>query len=347
MSSPPQDNQTDFVIHPHIVMDRDGEVLQCLVKATFELDASAGLLELAPEARQRPVRFADIPWGEPEKSSIAYPSDTGVRKPGTDVIVVASAHPPKGAEVTQFDAYARVGQLRKVIRIFGLRVWQEQGSGMSAPRPATEVEVRYDNAWGGIDDTDPARYLEEPRNPVGKGLARDPARLSHQIAPSIEDPDFPILTASSRPPPAGLGAIGRSWEPRRKYVGTYDKAWKELRAPLPPSDEDDRINNCASPGLTANPPLRGNEACGFLNLIPGGGALEFTLPALGVEIEFRVKDRAPVVVRPHLDTVLFDLYGVGPDFPPTVELGWRAYVKAPRRIEHSLTIVRELKLNGR
>src|SRR5690606_1005628 len=179
------------------------------------------------------------------------------------------------------------------------------------------------------------------------GVARDPARLSHTIAPNIEDPDYPILTAGTRPPPAGLGAIGRSWEPRQRYVSTYDKALKELRAPLPPADEDDRINQCASPGLIANPPLRSNESCGFLNLIPGGSALEFKLPAVGVEVEFRVKDRAPVVFRPHLDTVLFDLYSVGPEFPPTVELGWRAYVKAPRRIEHSLTIVRELKLESR
>lgn len=344
MSSPPQDNQTDFTIHPHIVLDKDGEVLQCLVKATFELDRDSGRLELAPEARQRAVRFADIPWGEPEKSSIAYPADIGVRKPGTDVVVVASAYPPPG-DGSQFDAYVRVGNLHKVLRIFGLRVWQEQGSGLSAPRPATQVEVRYDNAWGGMDDSDPARYVEEARNPIGKGVARDPSALTHQVAPCIEDPAFPIVTAGTRPPPAGIGAIGRSWEPRRRYVGTYDKTWKALRAPLPPADEDDRIHQCASPGLIAYPPLRGTEACGFLNLTPSGGALEFTLPGVAVEVEFRVKDRAPVTLRPHLDTLLIDLYGVGPDFPPTVELGWRAYVKAPRKLAHSLTIVRELKVN--
>lgn len=345
MSAPPQDNQTDFVIHPHLVMDKDGEVLQCLVKATYELDRESGLLEVAPEPRRRGVRFADIPWGEPEKSSIAYPADIGVRKPGTDVVVIASAYPPPG-EPSSFDAYVRVGPLHKVLRIYGLRVWQEQGSGLSAPRPATPVEVRYDNAWGGVDDSDPARYLEEPRNPVGRGITRNPATLTHQLAPCIEDPGSPLLTSMTRPPPAGIGAIGRSWEPRRRYVGTYDQTWKELRAPLPPADEDDRINHCASPGLIADPPLRGTEACGFLNLTPGGRALEFRLPAIGVEIEFRVKDRHPAVTRPHLDTVVVDLYGVGPDFPPIIELVWRAYVKAPRKLEHSLTVVRELKLSN-
>lgn len=345
MSSPPQDNQTDFIIHPHVVLDKDGEVLQCLVKATFELDSASGLLELAPESRQRGVRFADVPWGEPDKSSIAYPADIGVRKPGTDVVVVAMAHPPPGAP-TSFDVYVRVGPLHKVLRVFGLRVWQEQGSGLSAPRPAAPVELRYDNAWGGVDGSDPAHYVEEARNPVGKGIARDVSRLTHQVAPCIEDPSFPILTATTRPPPAGVGAIGRSWEPRRRYLGTYDDAWKSMRAPLPPRDEDDRINHCASPGLVADPPLRGTEACGFLNLLPGGTGLEFTLPGVGVEVEFRVKDRDPVIVRPHLDTVLFDLYGAGPDFPPTVELGWRAYVQAPRKLEHSLTIVRERKLTA-
>lgn len=344
MSAPPQDNQTDFVIHPHIVMDKDGEVLQCLVKATYELGADSGLLEVAAESRRRGIRFADIPWGEPEKSSIAYPADIGVRKPGTDVVVIASAYPPPGGAAS-FDAYVRVGPLHKVLRIFGLRVWQEQGSGLSAPRPATQVEVRYDNAWGGVDDSDPERYVEEPRNPVGRGVARNPATLTHQLAPCIEDPGSPLLTATTRPPPAGIGAIGRSWEPRRRFVGTYDRTWKELRAPLLPADEDDRINHCASPGLIADPPLRGTEACGFLNLTPAGRALEFRLPAVGVEIEFHVKDRPPVITRPHLDTVVVDLYDVGPDFPPTVELVWRAYVKAPRRLEHSLTIVRELELS--
>ena len=79
-----------------------------------------------------------------------------------------------------------------------------------------------------------------------------------------------------------------------------------------------------------------------MNLIPGGGALQFALPRIGVEIEFRVKDREPAVVNPHLDTVLIDTLEMGPEKPLAVEMVWRASVKAPRRMNDSETIVREV-----
>jgi hypothetical protein len=47
-------------------------------------------------------------------------------------------------------------------------------------------------------------------------------------------------------------------------------------------------------------------------------------------------------VKPHLDTVLIDLLDVGPKEPIAIEMVWRAYVKAPRRVKDSRTIVREI-----
>jgi hypothetical protein len=342
MDAPPEQNETDFTLHPQLILDKDGERLLAVVKATFEQSPETLAFELAAEERMRPVRFADIPWGEPEKSSIAYPADICPRKPATDVVVVAIAYAPGGKPVPSFDVYARVGPLKKALRVFGLRVWEAGGAGLSAPRPVAEVEMRYDNAWGGADDENPAKFVEEPRNPVGLGVAGDPDKLTHQLGPCIEDPEHPIKSHRTRPPPAGVGAIGRHWEPRRRYVGTYDDAWTEFRCPLPPLDQDDRVHQCASPGLVAEPPLKGGEACAFLNLVPGGGALEFALPRIAVEVEFHVKGREPEVVRPHLDTVLVDLLAIGPDKPPALELVWRASVKAPRKLKDSLTIVREV-----
>lgn len=341
MSAPPEDNQSDFVTHPHIVLDQSGELLQCIVKASFEWSPEERKLFLLPRDKQRPLRFADVPWGEPEISSIAFPADTAVRKPHTDIVVVACAYPPAGPEVPWFDAYARVGPVQKAIRVFGLRVWQAGGAGLSSPRPAKAVEVRYENAWGGSDSSDPARYLEEPRNPVGRGVARDARSLTHQIAPCIEDPANPIQNASTWPKPAGLSAIGRHFQPRRSFGGTYDEAWKTYRAPLPPDDQDDRVYQMAHPDLVATSPLRGDEACAFLNLTKEN-LLEFSLPGVAVEIEFQVDGRAPARFRPPLDTALFDLYGPN---PPTVELVWRASVKAPRKLEQSLTIVREVPVS--
>jgi len=343
MSEPPVDCPSDFVAHPQLFADKDGEKLVVIVKATFVREPD-GTLEIAPKRWQRKIRFADVPWGEPEKSSILYPADICLRKPGTDVVVVARAYAPGGKAVPTFDAAVKVGPLQKIVRVFGLRVWQAGGNGLSPPRPIADVDMRYDLAWGGADASDPAEYVEEPKNPVGMGVARDLESLTHQPAPSLEDPAEPILTARTRPPPAGMGAIGRHWEPRRRYSGTYDARWTEERAPLPPLDQDDRVNLCATPDLVAVPPLRGGEEAALLNLQPGGGPTSFLLPRVAVQIEFRVKGRVPEVIRPYLDTVVIDtLHNPRREERPlTLEHVWRASVKAPRRLTDARVIVREV-----
>jgi hypothetical protein len=344
MPKPRVDNRTDFAVFPHTLFDRDGEKLVTMVKATFESPSpEGGTLELAPKKRRRGIRTRDFPWGEPAKTTIAYPADICIRKPATDVVFVTKAYAPDGIPVPRFDAYAQVGPLRKAIQIHGLRVWQSDGSGLSPARPLTELEVRYEHAWGGFDDKDPKKLAEEPRNPMGKGCVANPASLTDQEGPQIEDPAAPIRSWRTRPPPAGLGPIGRHWVPRRAHAGTYDAVWKETRAPLLPDDFDDRHNQCASPGLIADPPLRSGEEVKLLNLVPGGGPTIFSLPRVAIEIEFRPRGGEPTVFRPHLDTVLIDLMGFVPDQAIAVEMVWRSSIAAPRYVEQAQVVVREVK----
>ena len=333
------DNKTDFAVHQQVLLDTEGERLVAIVKATFEIEGSD--VVIAPAERTRGIRFSDFPWEEDRPESIAYPADVCVRKPATDVIFVARAYAPEGRAVPSFDVRVEVGPLRKSLVVFGPRFWLDKGGGLSEPQPISDIDMRYDHAWGGRDDEDPAELVEEPRNPVGTGVTRQPAALTHRPAPHIEDPSFPIRSARTAPPPAGIGPVGRSWEPRRSYVGTYGPAWQEFRAPLLPDDFDDRFNLCASPGLVATPPLEGGEPVRLLNLTPGGGALAFELPRVRLDIEFHVKGREPAVLRPHLDTVLIDLYMPTPEKPPAVEMVWRASVKAPRRLKDARIVVRE------
>lgn len=340
MDQPPLDNRTEFAAHPQLLLDKDGEKLVTIVKAAFELEPR-GELQLAPQERTRGIRLCEIPWGEPELSSIAYPADLCLRKPGTDVIVVGRGYAPHGRAVPSFSVRVEVGHLKKSLAIYGQRIWLSGGSGLSRPAPIEQIDLRYEHAWGGFDDSDPSHIVEEPRNPIGRGKVRDPASLTHQLAPSIEDPAYPIHSYSTEPPPAGIGAIGRHWEPRRSFAGTYDEVWAETRAPLPPTDLDDRFNLCASPGLSASSPLRGGERVALLNLLPGGGATTFTLPRIEVTIELRVTGRETQIFKPYLDTVLIDLLETSEAKPPAVELVWRAYVKAPRRLTDARIIVEE------
>jgi hypothetical protein len=340
VDQPPLDNRTNLTVHPQLFLGADGERLLVIVKATYELMPD-GTLERAVPARMRPLWFVDVPWGKPEISSIAYHSDLFLRKPGTDVLVVAEAFAPRGEPVPSFDALVRVGRLEKACRIFGLRVWEKNGSGITPARPIARIEMRYDYAWGGFDDSDPEQIVDEPRNPIGMGAVRDAQVLTHRPAPNIEDPRFLIGDHKTRPPPAGVGPCGRHWEPRRRFAGTYDQSWQELRAPLPPKDFDDRFNVCASPGLHSEQPLLGGEQVALLNLVPGGGATQFTLPRVAPTIEFRVPGRDSRTVRPALDTVVIDTLALGPEKPLAVELCWRASTKAPRRLKDSATIVSE------
>jgi hypothetical protein len=361
MTLPRVENQTDFIAEPHLLVDKDGEKLCVVIKATLEHEPGPprgpdGTFAFAPRKRRRGVRAADVPWGEPDIASIRYPSDLCVRKPGTDVIVVARAHAPNGEATPRFDCGVRLGKLSKVVRVTGPRYWAGSGDAITEPSKIVALDVRYDYAFGGFDDSDPEKIVEEPRNPVGRGIARDGASLEGAPGPQLEDPMDPVERASARPRPASLGAIGRHYEPRRKRWGTYDAKWLEERSPLPPPDFDDRANLAATPELVSVPPLRGGEEGALSNLTPGGGTLPFVLPLVRLAVEFRVPKREPEVLRPYLDTVLLDTLGPiehreiaarNPDFPPapdgplTVELVWRAAVVAPRRLADATVIVRE------
>jgi hypothetical protein len=115
-------------------------------------------------------------------------------------------------------------------------------------------------------------------------------------------------------------------------MGTYDDAWLERRAPLLPADHDDRANLCASPGLTAVPPLAGGDDVVLMNLTPGGGNISFRLPRIRVTLTLRAPNGEPEIVTPPLDTVLLDTLHVPKGADAVVELVWRAAFRPPRRL---------------
>lgn len=339
MELPRIENDTDFRVHPQVLCDRDAEKLCAVVKATFELaldgklHGADGTFELAPKDRRRGIRPADIPWGKPEKSSMLYPSDLCLRKPGTEVLVLAIARAPGDAPVPTFDAGVRVGKLTKALRIHGPRVWLPDGDGVSSSRPVAALAVRYEHAFGGSDDSDPMSYVEDPRNPLGLGVRRDPSTLGGTPAPQIEDAAQPIKNASDRPEPAGLSPIGRHWLPRRALWGTYDRAWLDDHAPLLPADFDDRANFSATSALVSSAPLVGGEEGRLMNLSLGGGNVDFVLPRVDLEIGFQIKGRDAETFRPILDTVVLDALPNELGVRLTLECVWRAYVHAPRKLK--------------
>jgi hypothetical protein len=131
------------------------------------------------------------------------------------------------------------------------------------------------------------------------------------------------------------------WEPRRSFYGTYDDAWLDERAPLPPADEDDRAHNVATPDLISAEPFVGGEQVSLAGMVPGGGGVSFALPRVGVAIEIDVVSRDKERFTPSIDTVVVDQL-LGPVLgQPVVELVWRAAVPAPETMKDVRVVVRE------
>ncbi len=271
---------------------------------------------------------ADVYNGEDaSKASIRKPSDLADDKPGTDVILVGYAHSPRGETVSQVDVSLHVGPIQKTIRVHGTRAWMPGSLGAIAPGPARTIRepvpLLYELAWGGLDLSDPEEPIGEPRNTVGRGVARDPRKLVGQEATQIEDPSQPAAKRARTP--AGLGAIHRHWEPRARFAGTYDEAWMRDRMPLPPEDLDPRFHVTVPHDQWSQAPLRSDVPMKVTGAT-AEGTWQFQLPRIQPGFSsFVGMDRREH--RTHLDTILIDAG------ERQVELTWRAVVPLPRKYE--------------
>lgn len=308
--------------------DKNGrEVLVCIVKYTFRVDPT-GRVDLEPEESAPAPYVADECNGDdPAKASIRKPSDLCDFKPGTDVLLIGHAQPPRGSSVTHVDVSLRVGPISKTVRAHGLRVWEPGTFTGIQPGPALPIRepvpLIYELAWGGQDLSDPAKPIGEPRNYVGRGVARDAKSLVGRPAAQLEDPARPISGRNNVP--WSFGAIHRHWQPRASFSGTYDQLWEETRLPLLPSDFDDRFNVTVPHDQWSPTPLRGDEPIEVAGATPEG-IWRIQLPRVTLGFASYVAGRRSEH-RSHLDTVLVDADA------RRVELTWRASVPLPRKWE--------------
>jgi hypothetical protein len=308
------------------VRDKDGrEILAVIAKYAYHVDAVGVVTPL-----EKPV---DIDIGDtfngddPSKGSIQRPSQLFESKPGTDVILLGHAHPPRDRSATHVDVSLRVGNVAKTIRAHGLRVWQMGSFGGLKPGPARPIRepvpLIYELAWGGQDLSDEKKPVAEPRNYLGRGVAREPASLVDQPAAQLEDPAHPIDGRGSRP--AAFNPIHRHWQPRIQFAGTYDEAWMQTRMPFLPADFDARYHVCVPPDQWSELPLRGGEPCEILGAIPEG-IWRFELPREFPRFASYTAS-ARTEHRTYLDTVLIDADA------RRIELTWRAAIPLPRKYE--------------
>lgn len=329
MVPPPLSLNTAATAGVFPLLDKDGSVqLTVIIKQRFSF--WRGRLIAAPGAVIQPV---NLPWDpDSPSSSIKVPGDLYIRKPGTDVVMVGEAMAPGERPVRELDVTVRVGPLHKTVRVFGTRAWYS-GLGSvspSPPLPFVRQPIRWEDAFGGMDISDPKHAIQEPRNPAGRGIAIRSETLVNQPVPHVEDPAHLLKSASSRPPPAGLGPLGPQFQQRLQYAGTMNQKWQDERCPLVPLDFDDRFQQLAVPELISPGFLRGGEPVECVGLHPLG-PLVFELP----RVTFGARASVGGVWldgRPQLDTVLLQ-----PNLAQA-ELTWRTSFLAPTPLSRMAAI---------
>ena len=324
MTEPALYNESSFYGCVLPILDREGAHSRLvIVKATYAIvpGASLKLSEV-----QRPERLGDEPWGVPEVADIRLPADFCPAKPGTDFVISGHAVPPEHYNGNFVDVLIRVADREMKLRVHGKRKWQRT-MGSVVPGPSERVGITplaWSLAYGGIDLTEPSNPLEEPRNPVGRGVARDVGSLIGTPAPQIEFPDEAVIGAGANNVPAGCAPLGRNFEPRRQTAGTYGSDYIEKVYPARPNDYREEHENCAPPDLIFRDPLRGGERVS-LSGVHAKSLLDFLLPKWRILIEADI-DGAVVARRPHLDTVLVNTDAM------ELELVWRSLYRCPAKM---------------
>lgn len=289
--------------------DRDGlDLLLVVVAAQFQLpDPGYADSRLRLFPTQEAPGMVEEYLGEPGQSSIRRDGQSAYTKPATDIHVCGAAYAPHGRPVTRMEVSVRVGSCRVDVRVWGDRVWSRSTIGARPSEPAAFVRMPlvWERAFGGVaSSSSPQRPAFEPRNPIGCGLETDANDAIDKPVPNIEDPRAPLRQPSDRPRPVGVGPIGRAWQPRIQFAGTYDEKWTRQRAPLWPADFDERFFCSAPAELQASPHLTGGEPVLLQGLHPEG-PIAFPLPALRLASRSHFLDGA--IDRPLLlDGVLIE-----------------------------------------
>ena len=236
-------------------------ILSVLVKRTYQIlpDGRAN-----PASEQLPLRL-DIENDEDNPRRFHRDTDAYPFKVRTDVVVHGAV---EGRGRPSTTASVRVGNTLKAIAVFGDRKVALTGTGrllFSDPEPIEKIPLRYDRAYGGIDQAahdrhgNPVEALNKymnppfdpflaspylyPRNHVGVGylVEATAAAVDRLVLPNLEDPadllspDRLVVGASGRwplmPIPQSFDWVDMGTFPRLAYAGVVHDH-EPLRAPV-------------------------------------------------------------------------------------------------------------------
>ncbi len=316
---------------------RGEHVFSVIVKRTYSITGSGAAERADADGELRKIdEYYDN--GDPEWSTIQHESELAPYKASTDVVVVGRAYAPRGRPTVRMPVGVQVGERKKVLTVTGDRRCSYRAGAtpvFTDPEPFTEMEIRYDRAYGGADEKSlPTIPFLYPRNFRGTGVVLRNVKEAVEglTLPNIEDPQD--LIAPERlfieepdrwhlqPLPQGFGWLQREWYPRCAMLGSYPPfidpgtITAEERMGLLPNDHvalakqsklrpmATQFANGASFGMVFAA-LKGDESVSLGGLTPEG-LLKFTLPgekpSIGLDLGSGMQELEPqmhtVSIRP-------------------------------------------------
>jgi hypothetical protein len=323
-------NYTPYQVDSAFYYDKEGrEHLLVLAKATWRLPLSGQSAELSEH--QVPLIDSDTATAQPGLSSPEYESEYVPFKSSCDVLVLCCAYAPKGTPSSRVSVGVRVGGMSKTFTVTGRRKWQTGLLGvtisMTEPKPFIKQAISYDIAFGS------KCFTALNSNPIGIGHYASFSKADGQDAPQIELIDKPPTDPSKSYPSLSFGPIGRSWEPRAAWAGTYDESWRKDRSPLLPKDFDTRYFQCAPKDQQVHQLLTDDQVT-LINLVnpilAPSGRIDFKLPDLSLEGSIQYKSDEIKALSMNADTLLIE-----PD-KQRFMVTWRAAIPLGRRSIHSV-----------
>jgi hypothetical protein len=302
-------NATRMVAGYSMGMEPSGrELLVVVIKGTFRLPKSGEEVRLHDQ--QQPLIMADTFTGAPGFSATYCEVDFAPRKHRCDVLLQGSAYAPQGRPATRVAVGLRIGSWMKSFAVVGDRHWQAALASVtaSAPEPFTVKPIGYDFAFGGTDmhHADPARHAAFMRNPIGRGFHQH--RTSEWVdgapLPNTEELRRPVDAPDGDFTPMAFGPIGRGWEPRFRYAGTYDQQWLDQHFPFLPPDFDEQYYQAAPVDQQLALPVGGQEVA-LVNLT-ADGSRTFMLPNFEAPVHVFPKKGEREDLKASLDTIVFE-----------------------------------------
>ena len=296
------------------------ELLVVVVKGTFRIPAEPGArLQLHEE--QLPLRVSDVFFGEPGRSAPKYEIDFAPRKRCCDVLLNGHGFAPGGRPIERGSVALSIGGWSKSFAVVGDRAWYLAGRPRAtSPTPFTKIPISYDHAFGGSDlrHEDPGRHAAFRPNPSGRGFHKHLVNdwIEGAALPNTEELGNEVKRPDGAYRPMSFGPLGRHWEPRYQYAGTYDRHWLDEVAPLLPDDFDERYYQAAPPDQQLTLPV-GEQPVSLINLT-ADGRRHFMLPHFEAPIHVLPKRGPREELTAPLDTIVIE-----PDLE-RVTLTWRS-----------------------